>query len=127
MRNQGINVILVTHSGKDEKRGTRGGSSIEDNADVVVQLYDKKKNNNTENVCFEIQFTKCRFYVPYHDIQSKIMEFSPGSSGKYEWKTHQSQEALREGIQNRIDKGMKYKDIAQEMGISTGKISKLMN
>jgi len=83
LRNKGINIILVAHSGKDISKGIRGASNVEDNVDIVIQLKDKK-DGNTDNVCFEYNFTKCRFHAKYNIIKPRILEFKQEDNGRYQ-------------------------------------------
>jgi hypothetical protein len=127
LRNIGINIILITHAGKDESKGTRGSSSTLDNVDIEIQLKDKKKSNKSENVAFTCNFNKCRFKVPAAETKPIEFSFRENEDRKHEWFFGIDNDSLKEEIEDLIDKGLTYKQISKELDIATGTISNIVN
>jgi len=126
MRNQGINIILITHTGKDASKGSRGASSVEDNVDTVIILKDKKKESKSDYVSFQYEFTKCRARVDYIDTAPRIMTFSPDDRRRYSWNIDQDEEFQINEIQKGLESGLTQKEIATNHKWSESKVSRLV-
>lgn len=122
MRNHGISVIIVAHSGRDGKN-MRGASRREDAADFIIRLEDVDDISEISNGArFVSVFTKNRH--------------SPTDESRYEWKfapcgenqiliTHKEADGIMVLV-NWVKTGLtSASDISDEMGISKGQVSKM--
>jgi hypothetical protein len=122
MRNHGISVIIVAHSGRDGKN-MRGASRREDAAVFVVRLEDVDDASESSNGArFISVFTKNRN--------------SPTDERRYEWKfepfgenqiliTHKEADGIMVLV-NWVKDGLtSASDISDEMVISKGQVSKM--
>ena len=122
MRNHGISVIIVAHSGRDGKN-MRGASRRDDAAGFVIRLEDVDDSSESSNGArFVSVFTKNRN--------------SPTDERRYEWKfepfgenqiliTHKEADGIMVLV-NWVKDGLtSASDISDEMVISKGQVSKM--
>jgi putative DNA primase/helicase len=122
MRNHGISVVIVAHSGRDGKN-MRGASRREDAATFIVRLEDvDDASESSIGARFVSVFTKNRN--------------DPTDERRYEWKfepcvenqiliTHKEADGIMVLV-NWVKTGLtSASDISDEMGISKGQVSKM--
>jgi len=124
LRHRGIATILVHHAGKGgDQRGTSGR---EDSLDVVIQLNEPKGYQSEEGCHFELKFTKARSVKgdEVSDLDVRLTE----DNGQLVWQCQPLEESNLERVRRLIEDGVKgTKDIAEELGISQGWVSRLKN
>ncbi|MFW6002438.1 MAG: hypothetical protein ACOCQD_03780 [archaeon] len=124
---------MVTHTGKDESKGIRGFSGIEDNVDNVLLLKDKRKGS--ENCKFSYHFHKTRQRIPFYYTKSRTMEFTlDEDTNNYKWKVeekdntkytmHDRQDYIIQNYQKIIDGEITRNELCDMFGTTKGTISK---
>jgi hypothetical protein len=116
LRARGKSVMLVHHDGKNGQQ--RGSSKKEDILDTVIQLKRPADYNSSEGAVFEIRFTKARglWGEAVAALEAKLV----GD----EWTTRMVEESTREKVKALLSEGWKQKDIAEELEISKGLVSR---
>ena len=123
LKHLGVAVILIHHTGKDSGKGGRGASSVEDQANNVIQLH-KLAGHKQEHGCrFRLAFNKGRglygedakdLIMELHDInERRQLVLSEG--------THKQAEIMRMHRQ-----GMKVVEIEKTSIASKGYISQVI-
>jgi hypothetical protein len=121
LRRAGIAVVIVHHAGRNG--AMRGGSKREDAAAWIVSLDDSKDlPSEKEGAKFISRFTKNR-HAP-QDPPAIEWTFAPGANGKIDvqWKEASTLEVLRQWVADGMGS---CEDLAREMNISKGQVSKL--
>jgi putative DNA primase/helicase len=117
LRRQGISVLFVHHAGKNGTQ--RGTSKREDILDTVIKLKRPSDYEPTMGACFELYFEKARGMVGEAvPIRCQLVE----DKWIYEAVEISNYQRLLELYKG----GMSQKDIAEELGLSKGQVSKLM-
>ncbi len=62
-RARGVATLTAVHSGKDETRGPRSTSAIEDLIEISIKVSEAKGRKPTDGAWFEVEFTKARDYL----------------------------------------------------------------
>lgn len=119
LRRHGISVIIVHHSGHDSTR-MRGTVKREDSAAWVLRLDDQRQDYSEAGARFISRFRKLRGNKPAPDYE---WQFSPnGKSVLTTFKEADRAEVVLQWVRD----GLTHCDqIAREMGLSPGQISKL--
>lgn len=118
LRRQGISVLFVHHAGKNGTQ--RGTSKREDILDTVIKLKRPSDYEPTMGACFELHFEKARGMVgEAAPIRCQLVE----DKWSYEAVEISNYQRLVE-----LSKagGMSQRDIAEELDLSKGQVSKLM-
>jgi len=122
LRHRGISTCLKHHAGKGGQQ--RGTSGREDSLDVVIQLNLPIGYQAEEGCHFEMHFTKCRS-VKGDDVAALDVRLTV-ENGQVEWHWQPLEESNLEGVRRLMEDGLTAtKDIAEELGISPGYVSKL--
>lgn len=122
MRGQGKTVIILHHAGKD---GTsRGTSRRHDALDTVIKLQRPRDYLQSEGAVFEVHFEKSRSF--FGDAAEPFGLSHSIVDGISTWTTFLvSDENLQEAIRL-VQQGLKQTEIAERLGISQSKVSKLL-
>jgi putative DNA primase/helicase len=121
MRSQGRSILLVHHDGKTKEQ--RGTSRKEDLLDAVIQLTRPAGYHMEDGCVFEVHFRKAR---GLHGDDVKPFEakltLSPGNPA--EWTFRDIEKSTREKVQKFLSEGWAQKEIAEELKISAGLVSR---
>lgn len=118
LRKQGKSVLFIHHAGKNGNQ--RGTSKREDILDTVIALRHPSDYEPSDGACFELHFEKARGMVG--DCVNPIRCWLTDEGWKYE--------SLEQSNYQRVimlaNDGLLQKDIAMELDISKGQVSKLI-
>lgn len=118
LRKQGKSVIFIHHAGKNGNQ--RGTSKREDVLDTVIALKHPSDYEPSNGACFELHFEKARGMVG--ECVNPIRCWLTDDGWKYE--------SLEQTNYHRVvelaNDGLQQKDIADELGLSKGQVSKLL-
>lgn len=119
---QGRTVILMHHSGKSGQQ--RGTSKREDVVDTIIKLKKQPEEcTDTESV-FDLTFEKSRdFYGKA--AEPMRLRFSVADD-RATWLAEPMRDVQADKVREMQKAGMKQKDIAREMQISTGRVSQIV-
>jgi KaiC/GvpD/RAD55 family RecA-like ATPase len=118
LRRQGIAVLFVHHAGKNGTQ--RGTSKREDILDTVINLKRPSDYEPTMGACFELHFEKARGMVGEAiPIRCQFVE----NKWAYEAVEVSNYQRL---VELAKAGGMSQRDIAEELELSKGQVSKLM-
>lgn len=120
MRAQGKAVVFIHHAGKGgDQRGTSRRSDV---MNTVVQL--KPIGDDTEeNTAFDLTFSKTRGFSGPDTIGRRI-ELRDAGNGLVAWHVVKLTDLEQDDLVDYIRDGWNYNDIAQELGITKGAVSK---
>jgi putative DNA primase/helicase len=122
LRARGKSVLFVVHEGKGGTQ--RGTSKREDVLDTVIRLKRPGDYRQEEGARFEVHYEKHRgFYGD--DAKPFEARLIQDANGKHIWTMKDMEDSLGERVMNLINEGLDQKDIAVELGISPGYVSKL--
>ncbi len=118
LRRQGKSVMFIHHAGKGGLQ--RGTSKREDILDTVISLRHPTDYEASMGACFEIHFEKSRGMVgdSVNPIYCKLTEEG--------WQYDALEQSSYIRVVALANEGLKQTDIAQELGLSPGQISKLV-
>ena len=121
LRGYGLSILIAAHTGKDESRGTRGHSNVEDALDFVIQLKDKSKNINECKFCY--WFTKVRQSVDTESILGRTLHFTQqgDENGEYHWYVINDEETIKDFVKE--NPTMNQSDMAKELRVSKTKVN----
>lgn len=119
LRRHGLSVLLVHHSGKTGVQ--RGTSRREDVLDTVLCLKHPKDYKPSDGARFEVHFEKCRgLYGPHAlPFEAKMETLH----GKALWTMKSIEMVTTERVAQLLREGFKQRDIANELGVSVGKVN----
>jgi putative DNA primase/helicase len=119
---QGRTMVLVHHENKSGKQ--RGSSKREDVLDTMIGLKKRFEESTDDETVFELTFTKSRdFYGA--DAEPLLLHFAI-EHGQVVWRHEAKRDVRRERVLEMLDAGMKQKEIAQELGLTAGRVSQLV-
>ena len=92
LRSKRIAVVAIFHLGKEESRGVRGHSCIQDAVNYIIQLKDVSNHKPGEPAHFELIFKKSRGLradakVPF------VIQYHNDDNGRITWETVQGKQA----------------------------------
>lgn len=123
LRSLGKSVINVHHSGKDVT-GFRGASDMMDTADVAISLQPINQNDLEEEVIatkkFKVKYSKNRNFGGREALPFEV-SFTDGI-----WSCRSMEKSEMEMIVEMVKLKMNQRDIAKDMGMSVGKVNKLI-
>jgi len=122
-RAKGKAVLLIHHAGKS---GTaRGTSKREDVLDTVINLRHPSDYSPDKGAVFEVHFEKNR---GFHGKDAEPFEAAliQDESGKQCWITRSIEDSNYEKVIRLFNDGLIQKEIATELGISKGFVSRLL-
>lgn len=122
MRARGISILLIHHEGKGGQQ--RGTSRREDILDTVIQLKHPADYTPDQGATFEIHFKKSRgiFGDDVKPFEAQLIDMGDGLLG---WSTRSIEDSVQEKVKRLMKDGYQQKDIADELEISKGYVSKL--
>jgi hypothetical protein len=119
-----ISTIMLHHVNKDG--GQRGTSAREDNLDISVLLKSPHDYIPEDGARFVVHFNKARVPTKHlsliGDTEFKLIQ---GDDEGCAWTFGNVRQQSKKEIIRMLDDGMKYKEISQELNISTGLITKI--
>ncbi len=122
-RAKGRSVLFVHHAGKGGQQ--RGTSRREDILDIVVNLRHPC-DYSPENGCeFEVHFTKPRL-VFGDDAKSLAVRLTTQEDGAQVWAWQDIDDSNLDKVKDLLHDNVSQKDIAEELGLSKGYVSKLI-
>ena len=122
LKRRGISTVLFHHTGWNTDRG-RGTSKREDVLNTVVLLKALEDSGNGETK-FEVRLTKKRGV--HGRAATPIQAQFCIRDGKIEWTYIECVDADMDLAVELSQSGMTQRDIARELGISVGKVNKLL-
>jgi len=121
LRRRGITVVLMHHTGKDEKV-QRGTSSRRDQLDVEIRLERVSEENNGAH--FAVHFTKSRG-VFGEEVQPFAARLVKDTLGQLEWVVEDIQQSTGERLLVLVKDGITSgTEAAEELGVTKGTVSK---
>jgi len=124
MRSQGKSILLVHHDGKTKEQ--RGTSKKEDLLDTVIQLTRPGGYHTPEGCVFEVHFRKAREL--HGDVVRPFEAALTLNKGeKAIWTYRDIEESTRDKVRKLLDEGWQSKDIADELHITRGLVSRYKN
>jgi hypothetical protein len=124
LKHKGITVIAIHHAGKSgDQRGTSGKL---DNVDLVVKLVRPPGYQTEEGARFEVVFEKAR--LDMDDLHKIVgLQFQLVKNGSLlEWEFNRPKASKKQRIIQMIDSGTIQADIAKELGVTPGYISRIV-
>jgi 5S rRNA maturation endonuclease (ribonuclease M5) len=126
LRFAGISTIMLHHVNKEG--GQRGTSAREDNLDISIMLRKPHDYTPGDGARFIVHFSKARVSNKYSrlidDVEFKLIEDMKGCCN---WEYEAVKESEIKEVLKKIDEGIRYKTISDELGIATGTITKMKN
>jgi len=123
LRARGKSVLLIHHDGKGGLQ--RGHSKKEDILDTVIQLKRPSQYSPEDGAVFEVHFKKSRgLFGP--DVEPFEASLRTDALGKAEWFIKKLDDSMRDKVRKLLYEGYKQKDIAEELGVTPGRISQLV-
>jgi len=120
LRSQGVSVLFLHHSGKTGLQ--RGTSRREDVLDSVIQLSRAADYSPAEGAAFEVHFEKAR---GFHGDDARPFEAHMETLGDaYRWTVKDLELSTAGKVARLLEEGMNQKDIADELSITKGAVSK---
>lgn len=124
LRFAGITTIFLHHDNKDGRQ--RGTSGREDNIDISLHLERPKNYTSDQGARFAAKFEKARIrHSDLHLIGDTEFSLEPAEDGSYMWTYGISKKQYKAKVIKRLDESMAGKDIAEELGISPGRVSQI--
>lgn len=121
LRRVGKSVLFVHHAGKGGQQ--RGASKREDVLDTVINLRRPADYVASQGARFEVHLEKARgIHGDAADPFEAQLEVRGGAAT---WTMRSMRDAELERVAGLTDDGLKVRDIAVELGVSTGKVVKL--
>lgn len=117
-RKKGKSVLFIHHAGKNGKQ--RGTSKREDILDTVITLKHPSNYEPSMGACFEIHFEKARGITG--DAAAPIL-CSLTENG---WEYSNLEQSNYQMVVELYKEGLKQNEIAEELDISKGQVSKLI-
>ena len=121
LRTRGISVLFVHHAGKAGLQ--RGTSRREDVLDTVISLKRPADYRPDEGARFEVHFEKSRG-IYGDDVKPFEAMLITGIDGKQQWVVKDLEESTTEKVVKLLNEGMSQNEIAEELKISKGTVSK---
>lgn len=121
LRTRGISVLFVHHAGKAGLQ--RGTSRREDVLDTVISLKRPADYRPDEGARFEVHFEKSRG-IYGDDVKPFEAVLITGIDGKQQWVVKDLEESTTEKVVKLLNEGMSQNEIAEELKISKGTVSK---
>jgi len=114
LRNAGIAILFVHHSGKGMKQ--RGTSKKEDIMDCVLTLERPHEARADSGAIFNVKFEKNRALrgKDVAPFESKLEYIG----GRNVWTTKTQEQSLRDRIEDLSNEGFKPSEIAEQLGVS---------
>lgn len=119
LRRQGKSVLFIHHAGKNGSQ--RGTSKREDILDTVILLKRPKEYEPQMGASFEIHFEKSRGVIGEGVEPIACYKTENG------WAYSTLEETNYQRVVSLASDGLKQKDIAEELNLSKGQVSKLYN
>lgn len=123
LRRRGTSILFVHHAGKGGQQ--RGTSRREDIVDTVVSLRRPSGYEQHEGAAFEVHYEKARGFSG--DAARPFVAKLVGPEDALAWETVDLEKSKQERVQELIAKGYTQKEAAEELGLSPGYVSKLVN
>ncbi|MCB2055545.1 MAG: AAA family ATPase [Geminicoccaceae bacterium] len=122
LRRIGKTIILIHHAGKDGSQ--RGTSRREDVLDTSIELRHPHDFSPSQGARFEVHVTKCRneFGGRLDPFEAQLLARPDGGT---EWVIKPVEDARLIAVVELSADGLSVRQIADEMGISTGLVAKL--
>ena len=121
LRRLGKSVLLVHHSGKGEVLSPRGTSKREDTLDLVISL-SHPADYKAEDACsFQMKFRKSRHFRSKEDIEEVTASYND-----FGWTVEGLEKSNAEKVIKLFEENMKQIDIANELGLTRGCVSKIV-
>lgn len=122
LRRNRIAVVIVAHSGRDGK-SMRGTSRREDAAFSVIRLEDPQETGELRNgACFLMRFTKDRNSPTEQTVREWFFQMQPNGKVGISHKQADGLEMLLQWVRDGLTS---CSEIAEEMGLSKGTVSKM--
>jgi len=126
LRFNGITSIIVHHSGKSKKSGQRGTSAREDNLDWVLTLQRPDGYQLKDGIKFVTKFQKSRVNQTDLDLLEDVeFRLETDQSGKSIWHNRPAKKDSYPIAIKLISSGLKYQEIADEIGSNKSYVSQL--
>jgi hypothetical protein len=124
LRARGKSVLFVHHSGRSGQQ--RGTSKREDVLDTIISLRVPAGYEPSQGACFDIHFEKARGLIG-EAVKTFQAQLTVGSDHKQVWTCKDLMAASLEQTVRLYNEGRSQKAIAEELGLSEGRISQLVS
>jgi hypothetical protein len=124
LRFNGVTSILLHHTNKEG--GQRGTSAREDNIDMSIILKHPQDYVPENGADFVLTFSKTR--LPWEDlkhIQDMRFTLQQDETGLAQWSWGFMKAEIKQQVVQMLQEGLKGKEIAEQLGISTGRVSQI--
>lgn len=118
LRKQGKSVLFIHHAGKNGSQ--RGTSKREDILDTVITLKHPSDYEPSNGVCIELHFEKTRGMVG-DDVNPMSCRLT-----EHGWEYASLEQSNYRRVIELLQDGLSQKDIADELALSKGQVSKLV-
>jgi putative DNA primase/helicase len=115
-------VIVIHHEGRSGQ--ARGTSKREDALDTVMRLQERRDLVKGDESVFELSFPKARDFFG-EDLTPRLLHLSI-KDGVARWSEQSLQANTKERVAELLASGLKQSDIAQELGLSKGRVSQIV-
>jgi predicted ATP-dependent serine protease len=122
LRHRKLAVVMIHHAGKTGQQ--RGTSAREDVLDVVISLELPADHDPEQGCKFDLRFTKNRS-IKGDAVRALSVELREGEDGALTWSWQLLTESHLQQVADLLKEGLSGKEIAEELGISRGYVSKL--
>ena len=124
LRFAGITTTLLHHVSKDGHQ--RGTSAREDNIDISIVLKPPCNYQTEDGARFVVHFSKARVRTSeLHLLADTEFKLTTDQDGRYVWTWGGVRQQNKVEILRMLDDGVQQKEIAEQLGISKGQVSKL--
>ncbi len=124
LRTKGKSVLLIHHSGKGGAQ--RGSSKKEDVLDTVITLERPKDYESNQGARFNVKYEKNRGFFG-DDAKPFEARLCTNQNDVFYWEVLSLEEGNYQRAVTLANDGLKQKDIAIELGLNKGTISKYMS
>lgn len=121
LRSRGLSVLFVHHAGKGGNQ--RGTSRREDVLDTVISLKHPGDYRSEEGARFEVHFEKSRG-IHGDDVKPFEAHLINGPDGNQIWAVKSIEDSLTDRIARLLMEGVSQGEIAEELGVTKGTVSK---
>ena len=123
LRHWGIAVLFIHHSSKNGNQ--RGTSRKEDALDVVIKLERPSCYQSSQGSRIEVRFEKARTLTG-PDLEPLVATLTAGEDGSFSWRREPAGDPMRQKAIELQSQNMTQREIAAQLGISLGKVNRLL-
>jgi YesN/AraC family two-component response regulator len=119
-RFRGRTVVFLHHAGKTDAQ--RGTSKREDMLDTIIRLKERRDLESEDECACELSFEKSREFSGA-EAEALLVRVTKTAAT---WQRESLKDHTQEKVRELSEQGLTQKEIAAEMGLTQGYISKLL-